>query len=95
MSIDKKTIEHVAKLAHLELSPAEVEKYTDELSKILNYADEIKAAATDSVEASANPFNSGNVLREDVVFPFENLAGLLANGPKTSDTFYEVPKIRD
>jgi len=95
MSIDHKTIQHVAKLAHLELSAAEVEKYAGELSKILNYADEIKAAATDSVEASANPFNSGNVLREDVVKPFENLAGLLANGPKTSDTFYEVPKIRD
>jgi aspartyl-tRNA(Asn)/glutamyl-tRNA(Gln) amidotransferase subunit C len=95
MSIDQKTIEHVAKLAHLELTSVEVEKYAGELSKILNYADEIKAAATDSVEASANPFNSGNVLREDVAKPFENLAGLLANGPKTSETFYEVPKIRD
>ena len=75
-------VRHIAKLARLTLSDAEVEKFTKELTSILQYVDMLKEVDTSNVEPTAQVTGQTNVLREDVISPM--LAApdqLLASSP--------------
>ena len=55
----------VAKLANLPLSKKEEEKYSKQLSKILDYMEKLNGADTSKVDATFNVTGSSNVMRED------------------------------
>lgn len=55
----------VAKLADLSLSPEEEEKYAQQLSKILDYIEQLNRADTLGVEPTFNVTGLSNVMRED------------------------------
>lgn len=93
MAIDKKTVEHVAKLARLNLSEADSEKFTKQLDAILEYAGELQKVDTAAVEASEHSFQAKTIMREDEAKPFTDFKLLIKNGPATEETFYSVPKI--
>ena len=93
MAIDKKTVQHVAKLARLNLSDADTDKFTKQLDAILEYAGELQKVDTSSVEASEHSFQAKTILREDEAKPFTDFKLLINNGPETENTFYSVPKI--
>jgi aspartyl-tRNA(Asn)/glutamyl-tRNA(Gln) amidotransferase subunit C len=54
MKLSQEDVLKVAKLANLELSQKEEEEYAEQLSKILDYIDELKAVNTDGVEPLFN-----------------------------------------
>jgi len=60
-------VRHIAKLARLEISDDEVEKYAKELSAILDYVEKLKEVKTDGVEPTAQVTGQANVLREDAI----------------------------
>ena len=62
-------VKHVAKLANLPLSSDEEEKYSEQLSKILEYVDQLNEVDTSSVEPTYNVTGLNNVTREDVPIP--------------------------
>ena len=68
MPISKKEVEHIADLARLELSDEEVEKFTKQLTSVLEYVDQLKELdlPADAPEM-AHAAGLENVLREDEV----------------------------
>jgi aspartyl-tRNA(Asn)/glutamyl-tRNA(Gln) amidotransferase subunit C len=65
MPIERKDVLHVAKLSRLELRPEEVEPMLRDLSRILDYVEELRALDTTSVEATAQVAVDAAPLRED------------------------------
>ena len=75
-------VEHIAKLARLELMPGEAEKMTKELAAILQYIDQLNEADTQNVEPTSQVTGLTNVFREDQVKPSGALPdALLACSP--------------
>lgn len=93
MSIDKKTVQHVAKLARLKLNDSEAEKFTSQLDRILEHASQLNGLQTDHIEASEHAFQTKTVLREDHPQVFNEVASMLKNGPEVEGHFYVVPQI--
>lgn len=62
-------VRHIAKLARLELSDAEVEKFTTELTAILTYVEQLQEVDTKGIEPTAQVTGTKNVFREDVITP--------------------------
>ena len=67
MQLSKEEITHVAKLARLELSEEEIEKYGEQLSGVLSYIDQLREVDTTGVEPTAQVTGLQNSWREDVV----------------------------
>ena len=95
MSVTKKDVEHVAKLARLGLSEEEKELFTKQLSQILGLADSLKKINTKDVAPTSHAIPMKNVLRVDKVIPFENVDDILANGPDVEEHMFRVPKIME
>ncbi|KKR31208.1 MAG: Aspartyl/glutamyl-tRNA(Asn/Gln) amidotransferase subunit C [Candidatus Falkowbacteria bacterium GW2011_GWF2_39_8] len=67
MKLTKQEIEHVAKLARLELSEEEIEKFGSQLSGVLDYIDQLKEVDVTGIEPTAQVTGLVNAWREDVV----------------------------
>ena len=88
-----KDVEHVAKLARLELTEAEKEKFASQLSSILEYAEEMNEVDTTGVEPMSHAIHFVNVMREDEVKYEQTKEELMKNAPLEEDGFFRVPKI--
>ncbi len=66
MSITNQDVQHVAKLARLNLSADEEQKFTEQLNAILQYAEKLNELDTDGVEPTTHVLPVSNVMREDV-----------------------------
>ncbi|MFC1516972.1 Asp-tRNA(Asn)/Glu-tRNA(Gln) amidotransferase subunit GatC [Candidatus Margulisiibacteriota bacterium] len=95
MSINEKDVEHVAKLARLELSADEKKKFTSQLGNILDYAEQVKELKTDEIIPTAHAVPMSNVFREDKVVKCKDKKIFLAQSPDHNEDFYVVPKILD
>lgn len=91
--IDEAQVRKVAKLARLELSDAEVEEFTGQLSAILDYVERMNRLDTKDVEPLAHCLPISNVFREDVVKESLGTEKTLANAPQRDGAFFKVPKI--
>lgn len=91
--MDKKSIEHVAMLARLRLSDAEMESLESELNQILGYAEQLSELETDSVEPLAHPSDLTNALRDDLTRPSVPREEIQSNSPKSDGEFYLVPAV--
>lgn len=67
--LTKDQVRHIAKLARLQLSEEEVEKFTTELTAILQYVEKLNEVNTDDVEPTAQATDLRNVLRSDAPRP--------------------------
>ena len=86
-------IVHVARLARLGLTDAEIEALTVELSGILDHAAKVSALDTDGVPPTAHPLPLVNVLRSDDPQPSLPRDEVLAAAPATEDGRFRVPRI--
>ena len=91
--IDKKTIEHVALLARLELSEEEKELFASQLGNILTYIEKLKELDTSQVEPMAYATATKNVFRDDEPKPSLDLEETLKNAPGKAMDFFKVPKV--
>lgn len=66
-TLTKDEVRHIAKLARLQLSEAEVEKFTKDLTSILTYVDLLREVDTTGVEPAAQITGLSNVFRSDEV----------------------------
>lgn len=88
-----KDVEHVAKLARLGLSDAEKDKFTGQLSSILDYADKINELKTDGVPPTPHPLPLTNVFRDDIVKPCDDVESIMKNAPLQEDHMFLVPRM--
>jgi len=91
--ITVKDVEHVAKLARLELTEAEKEKFTKQLGDVLKYVEQMNEVDTTNVKPMAHAFDIVNVMREDKVVNEVSREALLKNAPEEENGFFKVPKI--
>lgn len=60
-------VAHIAKLARLNLTPEELEKFSTELTQILTYIEKLSEVETDGVEVTANVTGQSNNFHEDTI----------------------------
>ena len=88
-----KDVEHVAKLARLELTEEEKELYTKQLGDVLKYVDQMNEVDTTNVKPMSHAIDFVNVMREDKVVYEQTKEQLMANAPEEENGFFKVPKI--
>ena len=93
--IDQAQVRKVAKLSRLELTEAEVEEFTGQLSAILDYMEKMNELDTDNVEPLAHCLPISNVFRRDSVKESLGTEKTLSNAPQRDGQFFKVPKILD
>lgn len=93
MAISKDDVEHVAWLARLSLNDEEKEKFTRQLSVILDHAGKIAEADTSDVEPTSHVLPLRNVFRRDETRACLSQEEALANAPKKERGAFVVPKI--
>ena len=93
MSIDRTTVEKVAKLARLQLSGEELDRYGKQLGAILDYIAKLEKLDVANLEPLAHAVDTDNVFREDVPRPSLPRDAALQNAPEKTGDFFIVPKI--
>jgi aspartyl-tRNA(Asn)/glutamyl-tRNA(Gln) amidotransferase subunit C len=91
MKITKAEVEHLAKLARLQLSISEKDKYSQDLGEVLTYVDKLREFG--EVKVGENSILSNDVLRLDKVNAWPNPLELLSLVPKKRDNLIEVPAV--
>ncbi|MGH2736161.1 MAG: Asp-tRNA(Asn)/Glu-tRNA(Gln) amidotransferase subunit GatC [Actinomycetota bacterium] len=93
MAIDREAVDHVARLARLDLSEDERERMRAELSKILEHAGKIQELDLDDVEPTSHAIPIRNVMRPDETSPSLSQEEALANAPEAEEGRFKVPRI--
>ena len=93
MAIDRKAVDHVARLARLDLSESERERMQTELSHIIEHAERIQALDLDDVPPTSHAIPLRNVMRSDEVRPSLDPTDALATAPAVEDGRFKVPRI--
>ena len=86
-------IEHVARLARLELTKDERARLREQLGVILGAAAKVSEVATDDVPPTAYAIPRSNVLRPDEITPSLTIEEVLSNAPEVQDDRFKVPKV--
>jgi aspartyl-tRNA(Asn)/glutamyl-tRNA(Gln) amidotransferase subunit C len=93
MSIDRKTVDKVAKLARLQLTDEELDRYGGQLGAILDYIAKLEKLDVSGLEPLAHAVDTQNVFRADEPRPCLPKEAALQNAPEKTGDFFIVPKI--
>jgi aspartyl-tRNA(Asn)/glutamyl-tRNA(Gln) amidotransferase subunit C len=92
-NISRDDVVHVAHLARLALTDAEIDLFTEQLGAVLEHAQDVAALQTDGVPATAHPLPIENVLRDDAPGPSLDRDEVLAQAPAAESGRFRVPRI--
>ena len=90
MKLGREEVLHIALLARLGLSEADVEKFGEQLSKILENFEVLQKVDTEGVPPTAQSIALQNVVREDEVEPSFPRGQILANAPREDEDCFRV-----
>lgn len=93
MKISRSEVEHVAKLARLQLTGEEQEMFTGQMDAILAYVEKLNELDTDGIIPTAHAVPMENAFRPDEVSPPIGADYALGNAPERLDNFFRVPKV--
>jgi len=93
MAVTKKDIEKIAELSMLEFTDSELESYTKEMNKILNYVEKLNELDTKSVKPLSHPIENENVFRDDKLKKSVSQEEALKNAPDRTTEHFKVPKV--
>ncbi|HTG63216.1 MAG TPA: Asp-tRNA(Asn)/Glu-tRNA(Gln) amidotransferase subunit GatC [Sphingomicrobium sp.] len=93
MSVNADQVRHVAKLARIAMSDAEVEAMVPELNNILGWVEQLGEVDTDGVEPLTAVIENHLRLRDDVVNDGNIRSDILKNAPDAQHGFFAVPKV--
>jgi aspartyl-tRNA(Asn)/glutamyl-tRNA(Gln) amidotransferase subunit C len=88
--LDLETVEHIAALARVGLTPDEMERMRDQLSAVLDHISMLQEVETDDIPPTAQVIQLFNVMREDVVQPSLPREQVLMNAPHDEDGYFRV-----
>jgi aspartyl-tRNA(Asn)/glutamyl-tRNA(Gln) amidotransferase subunit C len=91
--ISREDVAHVARLARLALTDAELETIREQLNAILAHIDALKAVDTSGIEPTSHAVPQFNVMRDDAPGPCLSIDEALANAPDRAGDFFRVPRI--
>ena len=91
--LTKEEVVKISKLARIELTEAEVEKFQKELSTVLDYVDELKKVNVEGLEEVSQVTGLVNVQREDKIEIADNREEILSQAPEVKDGYFKVKAI--
>lgn len=92
-SLSRADVAHLADLARIDLSDAELDRMLDELTVILDSVAQVQQAPTDGVEPMSHPLPLTNVTRPDVVRSGLTAEESLSGAPQRDQQRFSVPRI--
>jgi aspartyl-tRNA(Asn)/glutamyl-tRNA(Gln) amidotransferase subunit C len=95
MALSSKEVLKVGTLSRIRLTPEEVEKFSSQLSGILDYVDKLRELDTQGVEPLAHALPIHSVLRPDEPRPGLTPEQALAGAPQADGDFFRVPRVLD
>jgi aspartyl-tRNA(Asn)/glutamyl-tRNA(Gln) amidotransferase subunit C len=93
MSVSPEQVRHIAKLARIGMSDAEIEAMVPEINNILGWVEQLGEVDTDGIEPLATVVDQKMRLRDDVVDAGNIRDEVLANAPEAQHGFFAVPKV--
>ncbi len=94
-TLSQGTVRHVAHLARLEVSDAEVALFAEQLSAVLSYVEQLAEVDTSDTPPTAHARPMSNVFREDRVRASLDPTEALHNAPRQKDSLFCVPRVLD
>lgn len=91
--IDEKIIQHIARLARLQVSKEEAAEYGEQLTKVLAHFQQIAAVNTEGVEPLVTPSDIEFGLRPDEARRENSTAEMLNNAPERAGNLFKVPPV--
>ena len=95
MPIDRTQVEHIAALARISLTEAEIDAFAAQLSQILEQFDALQSLDTTDVPATAHVANLDNVMRDDDIDHCLPAEDTLRNAPRRRGDFFQVRAVLD
>lgn len=93
MAITKDTVKYVANLARVELTDKELENFTTQLDRILEYVEKLKTVDVKTVEPTSHVLQMKNVYREDKVKKSLSATEAVKNASSKEGNLFKVQKI--
>lgn len=93
MNITVADVEHVARLARLELSEDEKNLFAGQMGAILGYVEKLKELDTEGIMPTSHAVPMENAFRDDISCPSIGVGSALANAPDRAGSFYRVPNV--
>ena len=95
MRLSREEVARIARLSRIAMTEAELETFSEQLSRIVDYFDKLKALDTEGVEPLSHALPVANVFREDE--PARSLPpeAALAGAPDKSGTSFKLPRVLD
>lgn len=93
MSLDSKTVAHIAMLARIKVPEAERGALAQELSGIMTWIEQLNEVDTTGVEPMSGVLHRNLPQREDVITDGGYPDKILANAPDAAHGFFTVPKV--
>ena len=90
MELDRDIVLHIAKLARIDLTDAEVETYRSQLSEIIAHFDSLDRVDTGGIEPTTQALPLRNVMADDVSRPSLPRETVLALVPNDEDGYVRV-----
>lgn len=91
--IDLEQVRKVALLARLDLTGDEEQQFTQQLSGILEYVEQLGELDTTDVPPTTRAIEVSNIARADELAPFGEREDMLDGAPEREESFFKVPKI--
>ena len=93
MKLSREEVLHIARLARLGINEAEVEKFREQLSNILENFEALKKVDTTNVPPTAQSIDLQSVMRADEVAPSSPAEDIMANAPHREGEFFRVKAV--
>jgi aspartyl-tRNA(Asn)/glutamyl-tRNA(Gln) amidotransferase subunit C len=93
VSINQETVEYVAHLSRIELSPDELKKLSGHLEAIVDFIDTLKKANVDAIPLTSHILPIHTVVRNDCAKESLTNEAVVKNAPQRDGNFFVVPKI--
>ncbi|MBN2145328.1 MAG: Asp-tRNA(Asn)/Glu-tRNA(Gln) amidotransferase subunit GatC [Candidatus Aureabacteria bacterium] len=93
MSDSKQIVNHVEKLALLEISPEEKDRFSEQIGKILKFVEKLNELDTTKIKPTSHILPVQNVTRRDSPVPSISRENVIKLAPEANNEFYIVPPV--
>ncbi|HEX9896090.1 MAG TPA: Asp-tRNA(Asn)/Glu-tRNA(Gln) amidotransferase subunit GatC [Dehalococcoidales bacterium] len=95
MKLSREEVVHIAALARMGMSEADIEKAREQLSNILENFEVLKEVDTADVPPTAQSINLQNVMRDDIAAPSLPAEDIMANAPDREEDLFKLRAVLD
>ncbi len=93
MNIDKKLVKKIATLSKVKVKDSEIDRFSTDLSKIINWVEKLNEVDTKDITPVANPSNIKIPFRKDEINDGKIEEKILKNAPEKKGGYFIVPKV--